>query len=199
MDRRKTLPIAVIFITLVCVAVIYLSKNWPRSSSPTTVIVGSASPVGSSGVQGVAPIGPHLDESNGILTIDAGDSVDSNGVLFGVTSVVAPYTSSGATAAKPRAGEFMVVNVQVHNSLTAGGDPLTISSATNFELQDATGRVYDETTVPGAPKAPDGKIGPGETLDGGLAYDVPLGQNYRLLFKETLVSQGVIVVDLGRR
>lgn len=199
MDRRKSLPIAVIFITLVCVAVIYLSRNWPKSSPATTVIAGSASPVASLGVQGVAPIGPHLDESNGVLTIGAGDSVDSNGVLFGVTSVVAPYTSGAAAAAKPSTGEFMVVNVQVHNSLTTGGAPLTISSASNFELQDANGRVYDEATVPGAPKPPDGKLQPGETLDGGLAYDVPSGQDYRLVFKQTLVSQGMIVVELGQR
>jgi hypothetical protein len=200
MDRRQSLPLAVIVITLVCVAVIYLSKNWPRSSPQTTVIVGSASAVGSSGVQGPAPIGPHVDESSGVLTIDTGDSVDSNGVLFGVISVVAPYTAGAASAAaapKPGASELMLVNVEVHNSLAAGGEALTISSTANFELQDANGRVYDETTAPGAPKPPDGKIGPGETLDGGLAYNVPSGQSYRLLFKETLVSQGVIVVDLG--
>ncbi|HEY8693651.1 MAG TPA: DUF4352 domain-containing protein, partial [Chloroflexota bacterium] len=148
---------------------------------------------------GRLPLGPRVDESNGILTIEAGDAVDSNGVLFGVTSVVAPYNSSGPAVTKPRAGEFMVINVQIHNSLAAGGDALTVSSASNFELQDANGRVYDKTSVPGAPRPPDGTIRPGETLDGALAYDVPVGQGYRLLFKETLVSQGEIIVDLGRR
>jgi len=125
--------------------------------------------------------------------------VDSNGVLFGVTSVAAPYTSAGNAGAKPRAGELMVIDVEIHNSLASGGATLTISSASNFELQDASGRTYAETSLSGAPKPPNGKIGPGETLEGGLAYDVPAGQNYRLLFKQPRVSQGEIVVDLGRR
>ena len=192
------LPLAVLVITVVFVGAIYLSKNLGRPPRPT-VIVGSASPVAAASAAVRVTIEPHVDESNGILTIGVGDAVDSHGVLFGVTSVLVPFNGSGSVAPRPRTGEVMVVNVQLHNSLPTGSDALTISSASNFELQDANGRVYQETSLPGAPKPPDGKIGPGETLNGGLAYDVPPGQSYQLLFKETLASKGEIIVDLGRR
>jgi hypothetical protein len=195
MDRRTALPIAVLFVTAVAIACVYAISHWPTKVPSKVVITGSASALALP-VSGRAPLEPHVDENSGVLTIAAGDSVASNGVLFGVTNVVAPYTGGGAES---RAGELMLINVQIHNSLGSGGEPFSISSASNFELQDESGQVYNSVSVPGAAKPPDGSLRPGETMDGALAYDVPRGLSFRLLFKETLVSQGEIVVDLGPR
>ncbi|HEX6511767.1 MAG TPA: hypothetical protein VF157_05685, partial [Chloroflexota bacterium] len=138
MSRQNTLPVALLVAVLACAAVIYLSTQ--RHGGPTTVVIaGSASPTQPSS----AAIAPHVDETSGLLTIGLGDSVDSNGVLVGATSVVAPYTSPQAS---PRSGEFMLVNVEVHNSRSPGGNSLTISSGDSFELQDATGRSYRPTS-----------------------------------------------------
>jgi len=196
-DRRQALPIAIALAMLVGAVAIYLARTSGRSptATQTVVITGSASPGSVPTSQTRTAIEPHVDESSGVLTIGVGDSIDSNGVLFGVTQVQAPYGSAGG----PPGRELMLVSVELHNSLTSGGDPLTIASRQNFELQDENGRMYDQTRAAGAPKPPDGKLAPGETLDGALAYQVLPGQSYRLLFKHTLVSQGVIVVDLGKR
>ena len=196
MDRRQALPIAIALAMVVGAVVIYLARTSGQSPTATrTVIVGSASP-GSVPTSQTRTAGePHVDESSGGLTIGVGDAVDSNGVLFSVTQVQAPYGGASAPAGR----ELMLVSVELHNSLTSGGDALTIASSQNFELQDANGRTYDLTSAAGAPKPPDGKLAPGDTLDGSLVFQVPPGQSYRLLFKHALVSQGVIVVDLGQR
>ena len=187
---------AIALALLVGAVVVYLLRSSGQSSTPArTVIVGSASPGSVPTSQAHAAVEPHVDESSGVLTIGVGDSVDSNGVLFSVTHVQAPYGSASA----PPGRELMLVSVELHNSLTTGGDALTIASGQNFEVQDDNGRSYDQTSAAGAPRPPDGKLAPGETLDGALAFQVPPGQNYRLLFKNALVSQGMIVVDLGQR
>lgn len=196
MDRRQALPIAIALALLLGAVVVYLVRTSGLSPTPKTVVItGSASPGSVPTSQTRTAVEPHVDESSGVLTIGVGDSVDSNGVLFGVTQVQAPYGS----ASPPPGREVMLVSVQIHNSLTSGGDAMTIASSQNFELQDENGRTYDQTSAAGAPTPPDGKLAPGETLDGALAFQVPPGQNYRLLFKDPLVSQGVIVVDLGKR
>ena len=199
MDRRSALPLAAMVAMLIGAIVVYLLKTSGQNAAEVrTVVVGSASPI-SVAAPARVQIGPHVDESSGILTIGVGDSVDSNGVLFGVTGVQAPYTGPGTPSASATgAPELIVINVEIHNSLSPGGDVVTIASASNFELQDESGRVYDQTSAEDAPKPPDGKIGPGQTLDGSLAYRAPAGQSYRLVFKEELVSQGRIAVDLGR-
>lgn len=193
-DRRNLVPVVAVVITIVCAGVIYLSRQLAPRSFSTTVVVGSAAPASNSSTA----IGPHLDESTGMLTVQPGDQVDSNGVLVGVTSVVAPYTSQDPNR-KPASGEFLLINVEVHNSLPPGGESLPLSLAANFELQDSSGQVYQPSSLPGTLQLVDGPLGPGATLDGALAYDVPLGRSYRLLFKSPRVSNGAIAIDLGRR
>jgi hypothetical protein len=195
-DRRNLVPAVAVAITIVCALAIYLNMQRRPGPVQTTVIVGSAQP--SAGSSSDSPLGPHLDQDTGVLTIQAGDQVDSNGVLVGVTGVVAPFNTSDPSR-QPSSGEFMLVNISVHNSLSQGGEVLTVSPAANFELQDTAGKVYPSTALPGAPSPPDGRLNPGATVNGGLTYDVPKGLSYRLLFKSPLVSNGEIIIDLGRQ
>ncbi len=188
------MPAVAIGISILCALVIYLNLQRKPSATDTHVIFGSAPPAG--GESSAPPLGPHLDQATGILTIQTGDQVDSNGVLIGVTSVVAPYGSSDPSRT-PKSGEFMLVNVTVHNSLPQGGEVLSISPSANFELQDNSGKVYGSTQLPGAPEPPNGRVNPGATVSGGLTYNVPKGQSYRLLFKSPQVSNGEIIIDLG--
>ena len=196
MSRQRMFSLAVCAVLVVCIAIVVRSMIVRDQSQASTVIVGSAPPIATatpdSGRQAVAP---GVDVQTGVLTIQVGDAVDSNGVQLSVTKVTAPFTSQGHV---PAQGQFMLVDVQVHNSEPANGDVLTISSLTNFQLVDGAGRSYQQAAVAGFPKPPDGSVSPGSTLSGSLAYDVPLGQSYRLLFNDKAISSGPIAVDLGK-
>jgi len=193
-DRKASFPLTVGFIVIVCAAAIYFSLNVRKGEPTTHVIAGSANPAALASASSTT-IEPHVDEQTGTLVIQAGDEVDSNGILVGVTGVTAPYSAGNS---KPSNGQFMLVNVEVHNSLDPGGAALNISPASTFELQDASGRTWAPTTLTGAPTAPSGQINPGATLNGALAYDVPTGIDYRLLFKNPQVSNGEIIIELGK-
>jgi len=195
MNRQNGLLYAAPVVVLICAAVLWWAHQ--LTSQPKTVVIGAPLPLGAEASSGPAPLGPHVDEQTGVLTIAVGDAVDSNGVQIGVTNVTAPFTASGSNLATR--GQFMLVDVQVHNSGDVNSPPFGVSSDTSFQLQDQNGEVYPETTVPGAPNAPAGNLSPGATVSGTLGYDVPPGRTYRLLFLNPQVSQGQIAIDLGAR
>jgi hypothetical protein len=159
--------------------------------------VGTPASPGADSSAGPQPIAPGVYDSTGALTLEVGDVADSNGISFGVIGLTAPFTASDP-ATKPAQGEFMLVTVEVHNTLDSGGQPLSISSAGNFELQDGSGQTYSPVIIPGAAKPPDGSISPGASLNGTLGYDVPSGQTFTLLFKNDQIFNGQILVDLGK-
>jgi hypothetical protein len=112
-----------------------------------------------------------------------------------VTNITAPYTGA---AAQPQQGEFVRLDVEVRNTEAAGGPPFDVSAEQSFELQDSSGNSYPQAQVPGAPQPPEGKLGPGANLQGSLIYDLPPGRAYRLLYKNSQLSNGEIITDLGQ-
>lgn len=190
------MPLAIVAAVLLCVAVGYLYLH-NRQPEVKTVTFGTPASPGAEQSPGLQPLAPYVYGSTGELTIEVGDVADSNGVEFGVTKLAAPYTA-GDQAPKPSRGELMVVDVEVHNTLAAGGEPLNVSSAADFELTDGAGQTYQPVTIPGVAKPPDGAIAPGAMLDGSLGYDVPAGQTFVLRFKNELLMNGQIAVDLGK-
>lgn len=189
--KGLSLPFAVLLAAAACAAVIFLSvRRQPATSQPLLNPVAAQQPETNQ-----TPIGPYLDEANGALTIQVGDTALFNGVSFGITNMTAPYSDASA---QPRKGELVRLDVEVRNTENAGGPPFAISGTQSFELQDEGGQTYPEASAPDAPKPPDGKIGPGASLQGSLVYDVPTGHTYHLLFKNDLLSNGEIVTELGR-
>lgn len=191
MDRRKlSVPFAALLAAAACAAVIFLSLHRsPPASKPALSPVDVQQPAGNQ-----TPVGPHVDELSGALTIAVGDTALFNGVGFGVTNMTAPYTDSST---QPRKGEFVKLDLEVRNTEAAGGPPFDVSGAQSFELQDDGGNSYPEASVSGGPTPPNGKLGPGASLQGSLVYDLPAGHAYRLLYKNDLLSNGEIITDLG--
>jgi hypothetical protein len=183
----------------VCGAVFILSGRMRGGDVPQRVVIyGSASPAPSSNAgAGLQPVGPFTYSASGALTVGVGDLVDSNGLQVGVVDLVAPYPAADASS-KPSRGQFLLVKAELHNSHAAGDAPLTISKTSSFELSDASGQVYQPVSVPGAPEPIDGRMAPGQTLDGAFVYDVPSGQSYAFHFKDDAFTNGEIIVDLGR-
>ncbi|GEM_PF-5362227 len=189
------MPFAVLLAMLVTAAVIFLSSRKP--AAPSRVVLGTPPPAAqASSSSGLQPVAPGVDEAAGVFTIQPGDVVVSNGVQFGVTSVTTP--PAGEAGRQPSQGQFMQVDVEVHNAAGAGDQPFAISSATDFELRDGAGQSYPATASIGTAKPPDGNLAPGTTLEGSLTYDVPTGRSFWLVFKNPLISNGAIVVELGK-
>ena len=161
-----------------------------RTSGPTTVVIGTPAQPG----QSQEPVGPHTDPDTGILVMGIGDTVVSNGVLVGVTNVTQPAAGGAAESGSA----LLQVDVEVHNAESAGGETFSVSGTNSFDLQDGGGRSYAALAPSGGAKPPDGTLAPGATLDGSLLYEIQSGQTYRLLFKNDRVSNGEIVIDLGK-
>ena len=196
LSRQDGLPLAIVAAVLLCLAVGYLYLHNRRPDVQTVTFGTPASP-GADQSPGLQPLAPHVYDSTGELTLQVGDVADSNGVEFGVTKLAAPYSASDPALQASR-GELLVVDVELRNTQAAGGQPLTISSAADFELTDGTGQSYQPVAIPGVAKPPDGAIAPGAMLDGSLGYDVPTGQTFVLRFKNELLMNGQIAVDLGK-
>jgi Domain of unknown function (DUF4352) len=191
MNRRGvTVPLAALLAVAACAAVIFLSLN--RAQPVSRTIIGPSTQPSDSGQQ---PIGPHLDEVSGALTIQVGDTALFNGVGFEVTNMTAPYSD---TSSQPQKGEFVRLDVEIRNTEAAGGSPFDVSAKQSFELQDDGGSSYSGASLQGVPGPPDGKLVPGTSLQGSLIYDLPSGHTYRLLYKNELLSNGEIITNLGR-
>ena len=127
-------------------------------------------------------------------TAKVGDRIkigDKN-FFFTVTGV---QTSAGTDFEKPSKGQYLIVSVTFDNQ---SGAVENVSSAISFELRDGTGQSYTETILTTAPKPPDGEIANNDKLAGGLTYDVPKGQTFRLYYKNDVFASGAVVVDLGQ-
>lgn len=79
----------------------------------------------------------------------------------------------------------------------AGSQPVTVSPNMDFSLRDLSGHVYPQTMVPGSPQPPSGAIRPGDTISGGLRYEVGMGTDLRLFFTNAGADQAPMVIDLG--
>lgn len=114
-----------------------------------------------------------------------------NTLLFTVTGV---QSSGGTEFETPQNGQYLIVDVAFQN---VSSQSQSVSSILSFELRDGTGQSYNETILTSAPKPPDGDIAPNDKLAGGLTYDVPKGQTFKLYFKNDVFASGAVVVDLG--
>ena len=114
-----------------------------------------------------------------------------NVLLFTVTGV---QSSEGTDFEKPGNGQYLIVKVSFQN---VSSKSQRVSSMLSFDLRDGSGQSYNETFLTSAPKPPDGEIAPNDKLAGGLTYDVPMHQSFKLYFKNDVFSGGAVVVDLG--
>ena len=125
-------------------------------------------------------------------TASIGKVVTAADLQLTVTNVEAPFSSNDQFL-KPKNGQFLVASVHLKN---IGERDLPVGSVLTFQLRDSDGAAYNETTVPGAPKPPDGALPPGDQLDGGLTYDVPVGKRFELYFSSVKLT-APLIVDLG--
>jgi len=125
-------------------------------------------------------------------TASLGKVVTAADVQLTVTNVEAPFSSNDQFL-KPKNGQFLVASVHLKN---IGDRDLPAGSVLTFQLRDSDGTAYNEATVPGAPKPPDRVLPSGGQIDGGLAYDVPVGKRFELCFTSVKLTTPLIV-DLG--
>lgn len=112
-----------------------------------------------------------------------------------VVTVNSVKTSQGDDITQPKSGDtFLIVDVTVKNVSNQSQD---ISSALNFDIQDATGQKYTETIVDGE-TPPDGTVQPGDLLRGQLSYEVPASQkSFEFSFQDVIGGGDEAIWDLS--
>ncbi len=103
-------------------------------------------------------------------TFKVGDQVKLGDWTVVVNGVTDPYTPSDSFDAPDPGKRDVVVDATVTNGSSSSQ---TVSSIACFTLQDSTAQEYDETIVTGVAKSPDGEVGPGQSVRGSIAYQVP--------------------------
>jgi hypothetical protein len=192
MTSRGPAVVAAALVTAVALAI--LAWRAQPASEPAKTFLPPPTPTARPGAP--LPVAPGVSEVEGPLVLQVGESVDADGLLVGVPRVAAPYQpAGGAVAAR---GQFLLVDVEAHNSGDRGGPSIALGPG-SFELRDDRQAAYQPVDVPGAQPPPWVTLQPGETVSGELAYDVPRGRRYRLLLKAPQLSQGLLIVDLGAR
>jgi hypothetical protein len=167
---------------IVAVISVWLFVTGESSCSSTSGNAGSA----------VSSSSPRASATPQQSVFQVGQAVKvGNSMIFTVTAV---QSSAGTDFEKPQKGQFLVVNVSLQN---ISSKSQTVSSILSFELRDGSGQSYNETILSTAPKPPDGEIAPNDKLAGGLTFDVPKPQSFKLYFKNDVFGSGAVVVDLG--
>lgn len=91
--------------------------------------------------------------------------------------------------------EFVIVNFGVQNN---GNQPFFASSLAQFSLADDSNQTFDLVILPSRTPL-DGKIDPGQSLRGFLAYQVPVqAKGLQLTFRPDLRTNTVVFVKLDR-
>lgn len=96
-----------------------------------------------------------------------GEALDYHGMIVTVNSV---RESKGDDYLKPQEGNVLkVLDITVVNQ---GDEELVVSSALSFSLSDASGQTYMPSVTSDIKQSLDGKLAPGEKLQGEIPYEV---------------------------
>jgi len=141
------------------------------------VVTGASSRGGATALPRSPATAP-LDGIGGRAAVAApGTEVRDGSFAFTVTAVDPPVTTLGSGSFSSKAqGRYVLVHVTVRNV----GDEAELFSDTSQKLLDAAGREYDASTGAAALYLPDSNaflnnINPGNSVDGTLVFDVPVG------------------------
>ncbi|MGM1049096.1 MAG: DUF4352 domain-containing protein [Bacillota bacterium] len=96
-----------------------------------------------------------------------GEALDYHGMIVTVHSV---RESNGDDYLKPQEGNILkVLDISVENT---GDEELVVSSALSFSLSDDSGEMYMPVVTSDIKQSLDGKLAPGEKLQGEIPYEV---------------------------
>lgn len=115
-----------------------------------------------------------------------GDKVNVNDVYL--VTVNSFKTNPGADIAQPKSGDvFVAVNLTLTNISDLEQN---YTSLLQCRLQDGTGQKYIQTII-STTTLPDGKIEPGDSVTGDVAYEVPADQHdFVFFFQSDVISGG---------
>ncbi|WP_202078798.1 DUF4352 domain-containing protein [Caldalkalibacillus salinus] len=122
------------------------------------------------------------EETANTQNLAVGDTVNFNGLLVTVNSV---EYSQGNDFESPSEDVFLVVDVSIENETDESEN---ISSMLMTELVDPEGYSYDITIYTDAQGSLDGEVGPGRTMRGQVAFDVPDHESYEFIFSDPFQS-----------
>ncbi|UNK18163.1 DUF4352 domain-containing protein [Paenibacillus sp. N3/727] len=96
-----------------------------------------------------------------------GEALDYHGMIVTVHSV---RESNGDDYLKPQEGNVLkVLDISVENT---GDEELVVSSALSFSLSDDSGEMYMPVVTSDIKQSLDGKLAPGDKLQGEIPYEV---------------------------
>lgn len=134
-------------------------------------------------------------EAEAPQSFNVGDTVELGDFTVTVNSTQIPFESGDEFITPNEGNIFITADTSVTN---IGDEPATVSSIACFEVRDDTGQSYSLALVTGTPDPPDGEVGPGETIRGTLAYEVPQSATgLQLRFQCDLLSTGSAVINLS--
>jgi hypothetical protein len=100
-----------------------------------------------------------------------GQTARSGDLEFRVERVEQPFTPPSGVSAPQRGDEYVEVDIQIRN---LGRSSKAVSSVLLFQVVDAEGDVYGETSVAGvAHREPEGAIPAGHAARGDVLFEVP--------------------------
>ena len=96
----------------------------------------------------------------------------------------------------PKAGkEYVIVNVTIRN---LGKDEISYNPY-DFKVQDANGAQESETYASLDDSLNSGTLAPGGKVTGSMSFEVPVGDQAKLIFQPSFWSSQRVVVDLGNK
>jgi len=96
----------------------------------------------------------------------------------------------------PKAGkEYVIVNVTIRN---LGKDEVSYNPY-DFKVQDANGAQESYTWASLSDSLSSGTLAPGGKVTGSMPFEVPIGDEAKLIFQPSFWSSQRVVVDLGNK
>ena len=127
------------------------------------------------------------------ITPKVGDVTKLGDREFVVNSV---KRSRGFNYNTPKSGkEYVIVNVTIRN---LGKDEVSYNPF-DFKVQDANGAQESETFATLDDSLSSGTLAPGGKVTGSMPFEVPIGDNAKLIFQPSFWSSQRIVVELGNK
>ncbi|OLO38061.1 hypothetical protein BTR23_11725 [Alkalihalophilus pseudofirmus] len=122
--------------------------------------------------------------------LSIGDSVNFNDIVITLNDVA---YSQGSDWETPNEATFLLADFTVENT---SDESYNISSMMNFAIYDEEHFKHSITIYTDAKGSMDGEIGPGRTMRGEVAFDVPESSYYEVVFEEPFTNgQAIWVVE----
>lgn len=101
--------------------------------------------------------------------------------------------SNGSGFYKPSQGKFLIFNFTFKN---ISNESVTLSSASNFELQGSDLYTYSTSFLADTKGPLDSEIAPGNSLRGEIAFDVPNLPSYELRFRNGIFDDVILTYEV---